>query len=252
MNDFVVVIPARYSSERLPGKPLRLIAGLPMLQHVWQRARESDAQDVVIATDDDRIRKAAEGFGATVCMTLDSHQSGTERIAEVADMLSWPDERIVINLQGDEPLMPPEVVRACAALLDDPAADMATLASELLSRDDFHDPNIVKVVLDEQKFALYFSRAAIPYSRSNESDDLALVTAMHHHGIYGYRCSVLRSLVKAESSALERCEKLEQLRALSLGLKIKVGCPKLRPGPGVDTEHDLAAVDKLMRKQESA
>lgn len=248
MSNFVVVIPARFLSERLPGKPLRLIAGLPMLQHVWQRAMQSDAEEVVVATDDDRICDAAEGFGATVCMTSDSHQSGTERIAEVADILSWPDERIVINLQGDEPLMPAEVIRACATLLDDPVVDMATLASPLSSLDDFRDPNIVKVVLDEQAFALYFSRAAIPYSRSDESDELARLTAMHHHGIYGYRCSVLRRFVKTEPSALERCEKLEQLRALGMGLRIKVGCPKLRPGPGVDTEQDLAAADKLLRK----
>ncbi len=244
-----MVVPARFSSERLPGKPLRLIAGLPMLQHVWQRATESNAQEVVIATDDERIYEAAEDFGATVCMTLDSHQSGTERIAEVADMLSWPDDQIVVNLQGDEPLMPPEVVRTCAALLDDPDADMATLASPLSSADDFHDPNIVKVVLDEQAFALYFSRAAIPYSRSDESDELARITALHHHGIYGYRCAVLRRFVRTGPSALERCEKLEQLRALSMGLRIKVGRPKRRPGPGVDTEQDLAAVDELLRKE---
>lgn len=248
MRDFVVVIPARFASERLPGKPLRLIAGLPMLQHVWQRAMESDAQDVVIATDDDRIQAAAEGFGATVCMTLDSHQSGTERIAEVADILSWPDDRIVINLQGDEPLMPPEVIRACAALLEDPVADMATMASPLLSPDDFQDSNIVKVVLDDKEFALYFSRTAIPYSRTDDCNDLAVNTALHHHGIYGFRCSMLRDLVEAEPSALERCEQLEQLRALSLGFKIKVGRPERRPGPGVDTERDLEAVDELMRK----
>lgn len=248
MSDFVVVIPARFASERLPGKPLRLIAGLPMLQHVWQRAMESDAQEVVIATDDERIEIAAKEFGATVCMTAESHRSGTERIAEVAEILAWSDDQVVINLQGDEPLMPPAVVTACAALLDDPVADMATLASPLRSLEDFRDPNIVKVVLDEYAFALYFSRAAIPYPRSDESDSLALSTAMHHHGIYGYRCSVLRRLVKAEPSALERCEKLEQLRALGLGLRIKVGCPELRPGPGVDTELDLKAVDELMRK----
>jgi len=248
MSNFIVVIPARFSSERLPGKPLRLIAGLPMLQHVWQRAMESSAHQVVIATDDERIFDAAEGFGATACMTLDSHQSGTERIAEVADTLSWPDDQIVINLQGDEPLMPAEVIRACATLLDDPDADMATLASPMSSLEDFRDPNIVKVILDEQGYALYFSRAAIPYSRSAESNELALLTARHHHGIYGYRCSVLRRFVKSERSALERCEKLEQLRALGLGLKIKVACPTLRPGPGVDTENDLAAVDELLRK----
>lgn len=252
MGDFVVVIPARFASERLPGKPLRLIAGLPMLQHVWQRAMESDAQEVVIATDDERIQAAASEFGATVCMTADSHRSGTERIAEVAEKLAWPDDQVVINLQGDEPLMPPAVVRACAALLADPVADMATMASPLLSSDDFHDPNIVKVLLDDKGFALYFSRAAIPYSRSDDGNSLAANTAQHHHGIYGYRCSVLRDLVKAEPSPLERCERLEQLRALSMGLKIKVGCPARRPGPGVDTERDIEVANELLRKSASS
>lgn len=251
MGDFVVVIPARFASARLPGKPLRLIAGLPMLQHVWQRAMESDAQEVVIATDDERIRAAAGEFGATVCMTADSHRSGTERIAEVAAKAAWPDDQVVINLQGDEPLMPPAVVRACAALLEDAAADMATMASPLLSQDDFHDANIVKVLLDDKEFALYFSRAAIPYAVTDAGDELAVNTALHHHGIYGYRCSVLRDLVKAEPSPLERCERLEQLRALSLGFKIKVGRPERRPGPGVDTQRDLDAVNELLRKSAS-
>ena len=246
MTDFVVAIPARFSSERLPGKPLRLIAGLPMLQHVWQCASKSDAQEVVIATDDERIQQAAEAFGATVCMTADSHRSGTERIAEVARVFGWDDDLRVVNLQGDEPLMPPALIRMCASLLDDPLADMATLASSLLSAEDFQDPNIVKVVLDDNAFALYFSRATIPYSRSDDSDKLAFSTAQHHHGIYSYRCSVLHRLVAAEPSALEQCEKLEQLRALDLGMKIKVGRPQQRPGPGVDTESDLDAVNKLM------
>lgn len=247
MVNFVVVVPARYASERLPGKPLRLIAGLPMLQHVWQRATESEAQEVVIATDDERILDAAESFGAAVCLTADSHGSGTERIAEVADVFAWQDDQVVINLQGDEPLMPPAVIRACAELLADPAADLATMASPLLSVQDFRDPNVVKVVLDVNAFALYFSRAAIPYLHN---DDLESITALHHHGIYAYRCSVLRRFVNAEPSALERCERLEQLRALSLGLRIKVGRPELRPGPGVDTEQDLTIVNDLM--QESA
>ena len=248
MTDFVVVIPARYASERLPGKPLRLIAGRPMLQHVWQRAKESEAQAVVIATDDERIVHAAEDFGATVCMTAASHRSGSERIAEVADKFAWHDDQIVINLQGDEPLMPPAVIRACAELLDDPAADISTLASPLLSLDDFHDPNVVKVVLDDNAFALYFSRAAIPYSRGEDSTGQTINQALHHHGIYGYRCSVLRRMVSAEASALECCERLEQLRALSLGLRIKVGRPAPRPGPGVDTEADLASVNDLLQK----
>jgi len=246
MTDFVVAIPARFSSERLPGKPLRLIAGLPMLQHVWQRALESDAREVIIATDDERIRQTAEAFGATVCMTANSHCSGTERIAEVARMMGWNDDQRVVNLQGDEPLMPPGLIRLCASLLDDPQADMATLASSLQSVEEFHDPNVVKVVSDEAGFALYFSRATIPYSRSDDSEELALLSARHHHGIYSYRCSVLHSLVAAEASALEQCEKLEQLRALGMGMKIKVGSPQQRPGPGVDTERDLEAVNRLM------
>lgn len=246
MPDFFVVIPARFESERLPGKPLRLIAGLPMIQHVWQRAVESEASQVVIATDDERIQSAAEAFGAMVCMTSDRHRSGTERIAEVADLLAWQDDQRVVNLQGDEPLMPPEVISECAALLDDPLADMTTLASPLQSLDDFNDSNTVKVVLDQNGFALYFSRAPIPYPRDAASNDLAMKSALHHHGIYGYRCGVLRQFVAAESSALERCEHLEQLRALGLGQKIKVGRPTSRPGPGVDTENDLLRVNELL------
>jgi 3-deoxy-manno-octulosonate cytidylyltransferase (CMP-KDO synthetase) len=246
MTEFVVVIPARFESERLPGKPLRLIGGMPMIEHVWRRAKESEASQVVIATDDERIRSAAEGFGATVCMTSTVHRSGTERIAEVADILQWQDDQRVINLQGDEPLMPPQVISECAVLLDDPLADMATLASPVQSMDEFHNSNVVKVVLDENSFALYFSRAPIPYGRGSEGDELALATALHHHGIYGYRCAVLRRLVAAEPSAPERCEHLEQLRALGLGQKIKVGQPTMRPGPGVDTEADLVAVNDLL------
>lgn len=249
MSNFAVVIPARYASERLPGKPLRHIADKPMLQHVWQRAAESGAAEVVIATDDDRIEAAALAFGADVCMTSADHASGTDRIAEVAGQLGWDDADIVVNLQGDEPLMPPALIGQCAALLDDPQADIATLASPLLSRDDLLSPDIVKVVVNERGFALYFSRAAIPYSRAADTDQLAVRAALHHHGLYAYRCSVLRQLVAAQPSAIERCERLEQLRAMSLGLSIKVGVPDERPGPGVDTESDLNAAAQMLAEQ---
>ena len=243
---FVVVIPARYASTRLPGKPLREINGKPMLEHVYQRGVESAAREVVIATDDERIAAAAEGFGATVCMTGNQHQSGTERIAEVSDLLDWPDDQIVVNLQGDEPTMPAAVINECASLLQDSSADLATLASPIISQHDFENPNIVKVIVDDNMNAIYFSRAAIPYSRAPDGNDAARGAAFQHHGIYAYRCGVLRQLVAADASLLEICEQLEQLRALSLGLTIRVGRPSVRPGAGVDTEDDLAdAAGKL-------
>ena len=242
MIDFVVVIPARYASERLPGKPLREINGKAMIEHVYQRGLESAAKEVVIATDDDRVAAAAEGFGATICMTGDQHRSGTERIAEVAEILDWSDDVVVVNLQGDEPAMPPSLINQCAALLDDTSVDVATLASPLASLDDFNNPNVVKVVLNDNDDAIYFSRASIPYPRSEDNSRQAMDSALHHHGIYGYRCGVLRQLVNAEPSPLELAEQLEQLRALSLGMRIRVGRPEQRPGRGVDTEADLSAV----------
>ncbi len=248
MKDFVVVIPARFASERLPGKPLLDIAGKPMLQHVYERGIESGAAEVVIATDDIRIADSAKLFSANCCMTSAKHQSGTDRLAEVSQINNWPDEQIVVNLQGDEPLMPPELIRQCAALLEDDTADVATLASPIQSKEDFLDPNVVKVVVDNDDNALYFSRAAIPHSRTESTDNLALENALHHHGIYAYRNAVLQQIVKAPRSPLEVCERLEQLRVLSLGLKIKVGRPPMRPGPGVDTQADLLAVQKLLEQ----
>jgi 3-deoxy-manno-octulosonate cytidylyltransferase (CMP-KDO synthetase) len=239
MTGFVVVIPARYASTRLPAKALREINGKPMLQHVYERGLESAATEVVIATDDERIAEAAEAFGATVCMTGDQHQSGTERIAEVADLLDWPDDQVVVNLQGDEPTMPAVLIDECAALLADASADIATLASPFLSQDDFRNPNCVKVIRDVHAHAIYFSRATVPFPRDEGSDDRAASAALHHHGIYAYRCGVLRQFVAAEPSELEVCEQLEQLRALSLGMTIAVGIPSERPGAGVDTENDL-------------
>ena len=239
MTEFVVVSPARFASTRLPGKALLDIHGKPMLQHVYERGAESGASEVVIATDDDRIADAAESFGATVCMTGDQHRSGTERIAEVADLLDWPDDQVVVNLQGDEPGMPASLLDQCAALLDDTAVDIATLASPFLAQEDFENPNCVKVIRDVSGHAIYFSRAAIPYPRDAGSRDRAAGAALHHHGIYAYRCGVLRKLVAAAPSDLEVCEQLEQLRALSLGMRFAVGVPAVRPGTGIDTPEDL-------------
>ena len=233
MTSFVVVIPARYASVRLPGKPLRDICGKPMIQHVYERGIESSALQVVIATDDERIADASEKFGATVCMTGDQHRSGSERIAEVCDIMDWRDDQIVVNLQGDEPSMPAQLIDQCAGLLADPAADIATLASPIASQEDFDNPNVVKAVVDDAGNALYFSRAPIPHG--------GMKLALQHHGIYAYRCAVLRQLVAAAPSELELCERLEQLRALALGLRIRVATPPVRPGAGVDTEQDLVA-----------
>ena len=244
MSEFVVVIPSRYASARLPGKPLLEINGKAMIQHVYERGTECGASEVVIATDDIRIAEAAEDFGATVCMTNINHRSGTERIAEVADLMDWDDSQVVVNLQGDEPTMPAALISQCAALLDDASADIATLASPFLSRDDFESPNCVKVVCDNNNHAIYFSRAVIPYARDAAQRELAMESALHHHGIYAYRCGILRALIGAEPSALEVSEHLEQLRALSMGMTIAVGVPAERPGIGIDTEDDLRRIQK--------
>lgn len=249
MSEFVVVIPARYASERLPGKPLREIAGKPMIAHVYERACESDAREVIVATDDERISRAVREFGGRVCMTDTRHTSGTERLAEVCEIEGWSDEIRVVNLQGDEPLMPAALINQCAALLDDLSVQLATLASPLRSADDFSNPNVVKVVRADSGNALYFSRAPIPCARGAEDEPLAMATALHHHGIYGYRVAVLKALVDAAPSALEQVEHLEQLRALSLGMTIRIGIPASRPGPGVDTEADLQAAAAALRQR---
>lgn len=248
MSNFVVVIPSRYASTRLPGKPLREINGKPMLEHVFERATESRASEVVIATDDERIAEAAERFGARVCMTGDQHRSGTERIAEVSDLLDWDDDKIVVNLQGDEPSMPATLINQCAELLANSTADIATLASPVASQEDFENPNVVKVVVDDNGNAIYFSRTAIPYARDANRQTEAQHAALHHHGIYAYRCGVLRRLVAAEPSRLEVCEQLEQLRALTLGMTIRVAMPLQPPGAGVDTEADLAAAARELSR----
>lgn len=251
MTSFRVVIPARYASTRLPGKPLAEIAGRPMLQHVWQRAVESGAGEIVIATDDARVEAAARAFGAEACLTSATHQSGTDRIAEVAARYGWADETIVVNLQGDEPTMPPGLLRQVAGSLAARAdAAIATLAVPVQGRDELFDPNVVKVVADRAGYALYFSRAPIPWHRGSFPDPAGPlpegVAFWRHLGIYAYRVGFLRRFVEWPAAAVEQCEALEQLRALWQGERIHVGLAAETPGVGVDTPEDLERVRRLL------
>ena len=250
---FRVVIPARYASTRLPGKPLRLIAGQPMIQHVHARALASGAAEVIVATDDERIAAACRAFGADVAMTDPSHPTGTDRLAEVARQRRFADEDIVVNVQGDEPLLPSENVSQVAALLaQSPAASIATLATPIVSVDEYEDPNVVKVVCDRAGLALYFSRAMIPWPRdaavAGRRDAALIDGARRHIGLYAYRARALAGLARLEPSPLEIAERLEQLRALENGLRIVVATAAATPGPGVDTEAQLQQVEQLLSK----
>jgi len=249
--NFKVVIPARFASSRLPGKPLRLIAGRPMLEHVYRLAGRAGASEVIIATDDGRISDACESWGASVCMTRSDHQSGTDRIAEVARRRGWNPGDIVVNVQGDEPMLPPELIVQVAQLLaGSSAADIATLAGKISSLDEYLDPNAVKVVAAEDGRALYFSRAPVPWFRDGAPYGLASQSRFHgalrHVGLYGYRVAALERLASAPPSPLELAEKLEQLRALEMGMTIMVELARHEPGAGVDTEQDLARVEALL------
>lgn len=248
---FHVVIPARYASERLPGKALADIAGRPMIHHVWERARESGADSVIVATDSERVLEAAQAFGAKAVLTREDHASGTDRIAEVARSRGWSDDTIVVNLQGDEPLMPPALIGRAASLLAEGGADIATLAAHLHDVREFHDPNVVKVALDEAGNALYFSRAPIPWPRSSAAEPgrVAPRHALRHLGLYAYRCGALARLVDAAPAELELTERLEQLRALYLGLRIRVGVAGELPAPGVDTMADLERVRQILSER---
>ena len=247
---YKVVIPARHASTRLPGKPLLRIAGKPMLQWVYERARATGAE-VVIATDDERISVAARGFGAEVAMTSPDHVSGTDRIAELVAARAWPDEQIVVNAQGDEPLLPPQLVRQVALLLEQyPQADIATLSTPVKSLADFLDPNVVKVVADATQRALYFSRAPIPWTRDGAAGGLQSQTqwqgAQRHIGLYAYRVGALQRMAAMPASPLEITEKLEQLRALEAGFDIRVAGSELPPGPDVNTAEDLERAGALL------
>jgi 3-deoxy-manno-octulosonate cytidylyltransferase (CMP-KDO synthetase) len=241
-DGFIVVIPARYASTRLPGKPLKDIAGKPMIEWVYRQAVKSGASDVIVATDDERIVAACRGFEARVEMTSPEHASGTDRIAELARRFEWDDEQIVVNVQGDEPLISPACVAQTARLLAwRPQAAIATLVTPLESETEFRDPNLVKVVTDKDGWALYFSRAPIPWPR-----DGGMPAVMRHVGLYAYRAGSLRALSDASPCALEEVERLEQLRALWLGLRIIVGKAAEPPAPAVDTEEDLAKVRRFL------
>lgn len=242
--DFTVVVPARYAATRLPGKPLADIGGRPMIQWVCEAAAGSGAADVVVATDDERIRTACARFGVAAEMTSGTHASGTDRIAELARRRDWPDDRVVVNVQGDEPLLPPVLVSQVAGLLeDDPAAGIATLATPIAQAAEWGDPNVVKVVTDRHARALYFSRAPIPWSRDGMA---APAQAMRHIGLYAYRVRALRQLAAAGPCGLELQERLEQLRALWLGIGVRVARACAAPSRAVDTEEDLLAVRRAL------
>ena len=244
---FRVVIPARYDSTRLPGKALLPIAGKPMVQWVHERACAAGAGEVLIATDDERIASTASGFGAVTVHTARHHACGTDRIAEVARARGWAAADIVVNLQGDEPLMPPAVIAQVAELLaEEPRAEIATLATPIASLDELMDPNVVKVVTDARGMALYFSRAPIPWNR--DAAPAGLVSqrdaggARRHRGLYAYRTGSLLRLAQLPTGTLEAREQLEQLRALEHGISILVGDALEEPGPDVNTPADLERV----------
>ena len=241
---FIAVIPARYGSTRLPGKPLKDIAGKPMIEWVYGQALQSGASEVIVATDDERIVAACRGFGARAELTSSEHASGTDRIAEIARRHAWADEQIVVNVQGDEPLISPLCIAQTARLLAwHPEAAIATLTAPLESEEQFRDSNFVKVVTDRNGWALYFSRAPIPWPR-----DGGVPRAVRHVGLYAYRAGELKTISAAAPCALEEIEKLEQLRALWLGLRIVVADAVEPPSPHVDTEEDLAKVRSYLER----
>lgn len=243
----VAVIPARYASTRFPGKPLVPILGKPMIQWVYERTAQARLVDrVIVATDDQRIAAAVEGFGGTYCMTSSDHPTGTDRLAEVAGRL---DADLIVNVQGDEPLIDPMMIdQAVQPLLDDPAIRMGTLATPIDGDDEFLNPNVVKLVTDRQGFALYFSRAPIPHERDRASTSAAKAarSAWKHIGLYVYRREFLLEFAGLPETQLERLEKLEQLRALEHGVPIRVVVTS-GSSIGVDTPEDLARIETLLK-----
>lgn len=244
----IVIIPARYDSTRLPGKTLLPIHGKPMIQHVYECATASSANRIVIATDNDKVGLAAREFGAEVCMTSDQHRSGTERLAEVVEKLGIDPDEIIVNLQGDEPLMPASLIDQVAATLEESDAQMATACHEIEQAQEVLDPNVVKVVVDKGGYALYFSRASIPYPRDNPGlQPYPANTFYRHIGLYAYRAGFLATYTSWSPSPLEQHEMLEQLRVLWHGQKIAVCIAEEVPGPGIDTQADLETASRLIR-----
>lgn len=248
---FKVVIPARYASTRLPGKPLLNIAGKPMIAHVCEKAQQAGAEEVVVATDDDRILQTVSDLGIRAVMTRPNHQNGTERIAEVVERCGWPGHEIIVNLQGDEPLIPPEIIQELAAVLDgQQQAGIATLAANIVDFEEIFNPNAVKVVLNQAGYALYFSRAPIPWDRDGFARQGKQVSGKmpyyRHIGMYAYTVDFLKRYCLWEPSLLESVESLEQLRILWRGEAIRVRVVDKTPVAGVDTAEDLVRVEKLI------
>ncbi|OOZ37015.1 3-deoxy-manno-octulosonate cytidylyltransferase [Solemya elarraichensis gill symbiont] len=251
MSQFTVVIPARYASTRLPGKPLLEIAGRPMISHVVERALDSGASNVIVATDDQRIADVVSGLDVDVCMTRADHPSGTDRLAEVAEQQGWYDEQMIINLQGDEPQMPATLLTQVFEALDaHPQAAIATLCTPISDAEELFDPNAVKVVMDSEGYAHYFSRAVIPWQRDwfaqHGTHTLPEgVNYYRHLGIYAYRAGFLKKYAGLSPAPTEEAESLEQLRALWHGEKIHVSVADEVPPAGIDTEADLNRVRRL-------
>ncbi len=249
-SEYHIVIPARFASERLPGKVLLDLRGQSLLQRVWQRARESAAVSVLIATDDERIVEVAESFGAQVVLTSADHQSGSDRIAECAALLGWPDDHLVVNLQGDEPLMPPACLDQVASLLDErPDCEVASLYWPITQSDEVRNPNAVKVVTDAENRALYFSRAPIPFARAHTDLDEALAAGIvwkRHLGLYAYRLAALRRYTSCAPTPLEMAERLEQLRIMEQGGRIAMARACEFIPAGIDTPEDLERVRDLI------
>jgi len=250
---FKVVIPARFDSTRLPGKVLRLLAGKPLIEWVYLQALKSNAEEIIIATDHAKVADSAKNFGAKICLTSVEHSTGTDRLAEVVMLNQWSDDVIVINIQGDEPLILPSLIDRLAEILhSNPSAAIATLATPIDNRKDQFDPNCCKVVLDKNQRALYFSRAAIPYNRDQFSacvDESQAVSNVYRHiGVYAYRAGFLKKFAQMDQCYLEQIEALEQLRALYNGYEIVVELVAEPPGHGVDTEEDLQRVEVLLSK----
>ncbi len=266
MKDFKVVIPARFGSTRLPGKPLADLGGLPMVVRVVRQAERSGAAEVVVATDDVRVRDAASAAGCEACLTRDDHPSGSDRIMEVADARGWSADSVVVNVQGDEPLIPPEVIRQVATLLlDDPDTGVATLCEPIADLAQVFDPNVVKVVAGDDGFACYFSRAPLPYARDAfaaalaEAGEQGALPAgrvpeadvwFRHIGIYGYRLAALRQFVALPMARLEQVEALEQLRLVAHGIGIRVAVAVAPVPGGVDTPADLERVRELLARRD--
>ena len=249
MTAFTVIIPARYASSRLPAKPLAMIGDMPLVQHVYVQAKKSSALRVVVATDDQRIADVVHGFGGQVVMTSATHESGTDRLEEAVRILGLGDDDIVVNVQGDEPLIPPAVIDQVAVNLANSQVPMATLCEPVSRFSDIRNPNIVKVAMNAQGIALYFSRAPIPYARDDfpvATDECRFDGWFRHLGIYAYRVTLLRQFVSWPMAPLERTEKLEQLRVLWNGIGIHVAESCVSIPPGVDTPDDLERVRRIV------